>query len=321
MRAILQGKASDAQIAAFVLALNMKGETVEELAGFARALRESALPVDFQPRPRETLLDTCGTGGDGHKTFNISTTVAFVVAGCGVTVAKHGNRSVSSTSGSADVLEHLGVTVAVSGELAGRALREIGICFLFAPAFHHHLRQVQAVRRELRMRTTFNLLGPLCNPASPNAQMVGAPSLGSAARLAGAFSELGLERGYVVHGEDGLDEVTLSGPTAVFAVRKNEVQRMTVSPEDFLLPRAPVAELRGGSPLENAQITRAILDGNTGPQRDVVLINAAMALMAAQRAETPKDAVHYAAESIDSGAARRKLRLLGEFSGDQIAPL
>ena len=314
MRAILRGDATDAQIAAFLTALHMKGETAAELAGFARALRETSLPVPFERAPGETLLDTCGTGGDGHATFNISTTVAFVAAGCGVRVAKHGNRGVSSVSGSADVLEQLGVTVAVSGEQAAHALRDVGICFLFAPAFHPRLRQVQGVRRELRMRTAFNLLGPLSNPARPDAQIVGTPSLDAAGRVAAALAALGLRRGFVVHGDDGLDEVTLSGPTAVFAIRNGEVRRMTVEPEDFGLPRAGLDALRGGGPEENARITLSILAGDVGPQRDAVLANAAMALMAAQKAETPKEAVAMAERAIDSGGCEGEIRAVEETS-------
>ena len=321
MLVILDGVATDSQIAAFLIALHLKGETAAELAGFARALRDTSLRLPFQSAPDEMLLDTCGTGGDGHNTFNISTTVAFVVAGCGVPVAKHGNRSVSSVSGSADVLEQLGVTIAVSGEQAAAALRDAGICFLFAPAFHPRLRQAQAVRRELRVRTVFNLLGPLSNPAAPRAQIVGTPSLGSAARVAAALASLGLERGYVVHGEDGLDEVTLSGPTAVFAIRAGEVHRMTVEPEDFGVERATMDALRGGDPEENAQTTLSILRGEKGPRRDIVLVNAAVALLAAQKAETPKEAVAKAAASIDSGAAVEKLEQLKKLSRGYTAPL
>jgi anthranilate phosphoribosyltransferase len=310
IRAILQGSATDAQIAAFLIALHMKGETSVELAGFARGLRETSLPVPFDRSTNDVLLDTCGTGGDGHRTFNISTTVAFVVAGCGVRVAKHGNRGVSSVSGSADVLERLGVKIAASGEQAALALREAGICFLFAPAFHPQSRQVQSVRRELRMRTVFNLLGPLSNPAVPTAQVVGTPSLDSAGRVAAALAELGLKRGYVVRGEDGLDEVTLSGPTAVFAIANGEVRRMTVEPADFGFERSGLEELRGGAADENARITTRILAGHRGQQRDIVLANAAMGLMAAGKAETPREAVRMAEFSIDSGAAGAKLEHL-----------
>ncbi len=313
MRAIVRGEATDAQIAAFLIALHLKGETAEELAGFARAMREAAVPVPFVPGPSETLLDTCGTGGDGQNTFNISTTVAFVVAGCGVKVAKHGNRGVSSSSGSADVLEHLGVAIAVSADWAARALREVGICFLFAPAFHPGLKQAQAVRRELKMRTVFNLLGPLSNPAPTRAQVVGTPSLESARRIAAALAALGLGRGYVVHGEDGLDEVTSTARTAVFAVRDGRVEQTSVAPEDFGIARVEIEELRGGGPAENASITERVLAGGRGPQRDIVLANAAMALMAAGKAQSIREGVQLAGASIDSGSAAEKLKHLKDL--------
>ena len=314
MQAILHGGATDTQLAAFLVALHMKGETAEELAGFARALREAAIPVPFEPAAGETLLDTCGTGGDGHNTFNISTTVAFVVAGCGVPVAKHGNRALSGSSGSADVLEKLGVTIAATGDQAGRALREAGICFLFAPAFHPKAKQAQMVRRELKMRTVFNLLGPLSNPAPARAQMVGAPSLDAAERVAAALNELGLERGYVVHGDDGMDEVTLTGPTAVFAIQNGGVRQFSVQPEDFGIARASLDSLRGGDPAENAKIALDILTGASGPKRDIVLVNASMALMAAGKATSYGEGVEKAAQSIDTGAAAEKLERLALLS-------
>ena len=327
MQSILYGGATDAQLAAFLIALHMKGETAEELAGFARALREAAIPVPFEAGPGETLLDTCGTGGDGHNTFNISTTVAFVVAGCGVPVAKHGNRALSSASGSADVLEELGVTIAATGEQAARALREAGICFLFAPAFHPAARQAQVVRRELKMRTVFNLLGPLSNPAPARAQMVGAPSLDAAARVADALNELGLERGYVVHGDDGMDEVTLTGSTTVFAIQNGAVHELRVQPEDFGIARASMDSLRGGSPAENAHITQDILNGEKGARRDIVLVNASMALMAAGKAGSYREGVELGARSIDTGAAGEKLKSLAVLTnwerqggGDRGAP-
>ncbi len=313
MDAILGGDVTDAQLAAFLIALHMKGEIAGELAGFARSIRRAALPVPFECAPDETLLDTCGTGGDGHNTFNISTTVAFVVAGCGVRVAKHGNRAVSSNAGSADVLEHLGVTIAVSGELAARALREAGICFLFAPAFHPALKQAQQVRRELKMRTVFNLLGPLSNPARTRAQIVGTPSLDAAERVAAALGELGLARGFVVHGDDGLDEVTLTAPSTVFAIAAGQIEKTRLAPEDFGMARAPLDALRGGTPLRNAAITRSVLNGELGPQRDIVVANAALALLAAEVATEIEQAVAQASASIDSGAAKERLARLAEI--------
>jgi anthranilate phosphoribosyltransferase len=314
MQAILHGGATDAQLAAFLVALHMKGETAEELAGFARALREASVPVPFEAAPGETLLDTCGTGGDGHNTFNISTTVALVVAGCGVPVAKHGNRALSGASGSADVLEQLGVTIAATGDQAARALREAGICFLFAPAFHPNAKQAQMVRRDLKMRTVFNLLGPLSNPAPAKAQMVGAPSLDAAARIAAALNELGLHRGYVVHGDDGMDEVTLTGPTTVFAIQNGAVHQFRVQPEDFGIARTGLDTLRGGDPAQNAKITQEILNGAQGPKRDIVLVNASMALMAAGKANSYGEGVEKAAESIDTGAATEKLKALATLT-------
>lgn len=310
MDAIICGEVTDAQIAAFLIALHLKKETAGELAGFARSIRKAALPVPFECPPGETLLDTCGTGGDGHNTFNISTTVAFVVAGCEVRVAKHGNRAVSSSSGSADVLEHLGVTIAVSGEQAAQALREAGICFLFAPAFHPALKQVQRIRRELKMRTAFNLLGPLSNPAPTRAQIVGTPSVESAKRVAEALAVLGLERGFVVHGDDGLDEVSLTGPTTVFEIVAGAIRRTSVAPEDFGMSRVNMDALRGGTPLENAAVTRAILDGQAGPCREIVIANAALALVAAGKETELHRAVGSASRSIDSGAAKDSLQRL-----------
>jgi anthranilate phosphoribosyltransferase len=314
MRIILRGEASETQLAAFVMALHMKGETAEELAGFALAMREAALSVPYVAPPGEMLLDTCGTGGDGLSTFNISTTVAFVVAGCGVRVAKHGNRALSSASGSADVLERLGVTIVVSGEQAAHALETAGICFLFAPAFHPAMRHAQPVRKALRMRTVFNLLGPLANPAPTRSQIVGTHSIDAASRLAAALAALGLERGFVVHGEDGLDEVSLSGLTTVFEIRTGSVHRSSLSPEDFGLERAPLDALRGGDAERNACITEKILAGSEGPCLDIVLANAALALTAAGRVADLASGVAAARESVRNGAALDKLRLLARIS-------
>ena len=319
MRVILRGEATAAQLAAFLTALHMKGETAEELAGFARALREAALPVPYRPAHGETLLDTCGTGGDGLGTFNISTTTAFVVAGCGVRVAKHGNRAMSSASGSADVLEQLGVVIAVSGDQAVRALETAGICFLFAPAFHPAMAHAQPVRKELRIRTVFNLLGPLANPAPTRVQIVGAHSVDTAERIASALAALDLEHGFVVHGEDGLDEVSLSAPTTTFEVRSGSVHRRQLCPEDFGLARIDGDAIRGGDPVCNAGITRDVLAGARGACRDIVLANAALALFAAGKVESLPAGVQMANESIDSGAARESLRLLA--STDYMTPV
>jgi len=313
MEVILSGRASTAQIAAFLVALHMKGETAGELIGFARAMRARASQVlpDLGGVP---LLDTCGTGGDARGTFNISTIAAFVVAGAGVRVAKHGNRSISSRCGSADVLELLGVRVAVEAEQAARAIREVGIGFLFAPAFHPATKHAQAARLELKMRTIFNLLGPLTNPAGATAQLAGAPSEEAAALVAEALAALGLERGFVVHGSDGLDEITITGPTLAYEIANGRVTRRTLEPSDFGVATAPLEELKGGDPDENCEIARAILACARGPKRDVVLVNAAAALVVAERAASFAEGMAVAAESIDSGAARRKLDELAAFT-------
>jgi len=313
MHIILNGHATQPQIAGFLVALRMKGETVDELVGFARALRQMAEPFDLG-LSGEPLLDTCGTGGDGLSTFNISTVVAFVVAGAGVRVAKHGNRSISSQCGSADLLETMGVRVAMTPSECARAIREIGIGFLFAPAIHSAARHAHPVRVDLKMRTVFNLLGPLTNPAGASAQLAGAPSPHFAELIAGALATLGLERGFVVHGSDGLDEITTTGPTLAFEIRGGEVTRRTLSPDDFGVALARPEDLKGGDPAENLRIAREILAGAPGPPRDIVLVNAAAALVAAGRARDFREGVALAAAAIDSGAAREKAEALARFT-------
>ena len=313
MRTILCGEASQPQIAAFLVALRMKGETVEELVGFARAMRQMAAPIDCGPGG-EPLLDTCGTGGDGASTFNISTIAAFVVAGAGVRVAKHGNRSISSRCGSADLLEALGIAIAIPPAETGRAIREIGIGFLFAPAFHTAMKHAQPVRVDLKMRTVFNLLGPLTNPAGADAQLAGAPSAHAAEWIAGALAALGLRRGFVVHGSDGLDEITTTGPTLAFSIAEGRVERLTLTPEDFGVAAAMPEDLKGGDLARNTEIARAVLAGRPGPQRDVVLVNASAALVAAGKAESFSEGVLLAARSIDTGAAWRKVETLAGFA-------
>jgi len=304
MNAILEGEASVAQTAAFLVAMRMKGETAEELLGFARAMRGKVTRVDPGEGP---VLDTCGTGGDGLGTFNISTVAALVVAGAGVKVAKHGNRSISSHCGSADILEALGVNIQQTPEQMGRAIREIGIGFLFAPALHPAMKHAQPARLELKMRTVFNLLGPLTNPAGATAQLVGAPSVEAAALMAQTLARLDLERGYVVHGSDGLDEITTTGETAVFEVHGGTVERHTWTPEDFGVPRATLSDLVGADRKSNCRIAQEVLAGRTGSRREIVLVNAAAALMAAGQAASKIEGMALARESIDSGAARRKL--------------
>jgi anthranilate phosphoribosyltransferase len=312
MMTILRGEASTPQIAAFLVGLRMKGETVAELVGFARAMRQMAqrVPVELGSEP---LLDTCGTGGDGAGTFNISTVAAFVVAGAGVRVAKHGNRSISSACGSADLMDRLGIKLALDPAELARAIREVGIGFLFAPALHPAMRHAQPARLELKMRTVFNLLGPLANPAGANVQIVGAPSAAAARLMAQALAQLGLYRGFVVHGSDGLDEITTTGPTLVLEIASGAVREYTVTPDDFGLPAASAEDLRGGDAAVNERIARDILAGVRGPRRDIVLANAAAALVAAGRARDFREGVALAADSIDSGAARRKLEELAAF--------
>jgi anthranilate phosphoribosyltransferase len=312
MRALLAGESTPVLTAAFLTAIRMKGETVDELTGFARAMRAAALVVPIEDAYRP-VLDTCGTGGNGTSTFNISTVAAFVVAGAGVRVAKHGNRSISSRCGSADVLEALGVRTAVEPEVVARAIREAGIGFLFAPAFHGATRNVQPVRIELKMRTAFNFLGPLTNPARAEIQVAGTWSDEAAEKIAGAMARLGSHRAYVVHGSDGLGELTITGPSTVFAVQHGAVSRMELSPEDFGLKRQPGDGILGGDVEQNRAIAELILNGEPGPARDIVLMNAALALVAAGRAQDFREGVMRAEESIDSGAARGKLNRLREI--------
>jgi len=312
MALILAGQATTAQIAAFLVALRMKRETPAELLGFARAMRARMTRVDAGPEP---VIDTCGTGGDNAGTFNVSTVAALVAAGAGVRVAKHGNRSISSRCGSADVLEGLGVRIDLTPEAVGRAIREVGIGFLFAPALHPAMRYAQPARVELKMRTVFNLLGPLANPAGATAQLVGAPSVEAAELMAEALASLGLERGFVVHGSDGLDEITTTGPTMALEITRGVIARRTLTPADFGVGVARAEDLKGGDRDENCRIAHAILSGERGPKRDIVLVNAAAALVLAGRANDFPEGVALAAESIDSGAARAKLDQLIRFTG------
>ena len=311
MHSILSGEASHIQIAGFLMALRMKGETVNELVGFARAMRETAARVDVG-LDGHALLDTCGTGG-GDGTFNISTIAAFVAAGAGVHVAKHGNRSYSTPCGSADLLESLGIDIAFSPEQAARAIREVGIGFLFAPQVHSAMKHAAPVRAELKLRTTLNLLGPLTNPAGADAQLAGAPSPHAAELIAGALAVLGLRRGFVVHGSDGLDEITTTGSTLAFEIRDGKVQRRTLEPSDFAIRKAHRGDLQGGDRERNCDIARDVLNGVHGPHRDIVLVNAAAALVAAAKVDTFLEGMAIATVSIDSGAARAKVEALAKF--------
>src|SRR5580692_7397430 len=267
MRALLAGESTPVLTAAFLTALRMKGETVDELTGFARAMRAVSTPLPIDPSVRP-LLDTCGTGGGGKGTFNISTVTAIVVAGAGVTVAKHGNRSISSQCGSADLLEALGVRTNVTPEVAAAAISQAGIGFLFAPAFHTAMKYVQPVRLELKIRTAFNYLGPLSNPARAEIQVTGTWSEDAAEKIAGSLARLGLERGYVVHGSDGLGELTVTGRSLIFDISRGKVARMTLTPEDFGVPRHPPESLLGGDAAKNRVIALSILESESGAPRD-----------------------------------------------------
>jgi anthranilate phosphoribosyltransferase len=306
MNALLSGDATAAQIAGFAIAIKMRGETAAELTGFARALREHMIVVDAG----DGLIDTCGTGGDLSGTFNISTVAAFVMAGAGARVAKHGGRSASSQTGSADVLEALGVRIAMTPEEAASAIREIGIGFLFAPNLHPAMKHAAPVRRELKLRTVFNLIGPLANPAGARTQIIGAPSPESAQLMAEALAALGTGHSFIVHGHDGLDEISTTGPTDVYEVWTGRVQKHLWMPSDFGVKRAFGESLLGGDAARNAEIAREILMGVPGPARDIVLVNAAAGMLAAGLTVDLRAGVKLAEKSIDSGAAAGKLEEL-----------
>jgi anthranilate phosphoribosyltransferase len=326
MTEVLAGRCSDAQIAALLVALHMKGETVEEIVGFAEAIRAAAAPLDLHANAvldasgtgRDALVDTCGTGGDTSGTFNISTATAFVVAGAGVRVAKHGNRSITSKCGSADVMEALGVNINLPPPQIAACLEEVGIAFLFAPALHSAMKHVQTARRELHLRTVFNLLGPLTNPAHATCQVVGVYSADLVEKLAEALSMLGLRRALVVHGSDGLDEITITAATRIAEVRDGQVRSYEVTPEEFGLQRATLEDIAGGDATLNAKLIREVLSGEKSPRRDVVLLNAAAALVAAGRADHLRDTLPLAAHAIDSGAAQEKLEALTAFSNSAL---
>lgn len=313
MSLILNGEATTAQIAAFLVALKMKGETSDELLGLAIAMRDCVEPVEPDVSG-EALIDTCGTGGDAQGTFNISTVAAFVAAGAGVRVAKHGNRSISSQCGSADLLEGLGINIQLTAEQVGAAIREVGIGFLFAPSHHPAMKHAQPARAELKMRTVFNLLGPLTNPARARMQLIGAPSQEAAELMAEALVGLGTDHAFVVHGFDGLDEVSTTGPTLVYEVTGPKFDKHLWTPADFGVPRATLADLRGGDREQNCAMARRILDGEKGPARDIVVVNAAVALLAARRVQDLVAGVEAACDSIDRGVARVKVEQLREFT-------
>jgi anthranilate phosphoribosyltransferase len=311
MREIFSGEATPAQLGAFLVALRLKGETINEIAGMARVMREHAVRVDVGD---DDLLDTCGTGGDGQGTFNVSTAAAFVAAGAGARVAKHGNRAMSSGCGSADVLEALGAKIALGPEGVADCIRQVGFGFMFAQAFHPSMKHAAGPRREIGVRTVFNILGPLTNPAGATRQLVGVANRHLAPRLAEVLKRLGSRHALVVHGHEGVDEVSLSGPTHVHEVIDGETREYTVSPEEFGLTSAPTGSIRGGTPEQNASIMRRILSGEPGPLRDVVLLNAAGALVAGDIVQDLADGVKAAAAAIDSGAAKQRLEGFVELS-------
>jgi anthranilate phosphoribosyltransferase len=319
MADIMEGQATPAQIAGFLVALRLKGETEEEMAGFVTVMRAHAVAVEGPPGV--TLVDTCGTGGDGRHTFNISTIAACVAAGAGAYVAKHGNRAISGRCGSADVLEALGVNIHLGPQDVARTLAESRLGFMFAPTYHPAMRHAGPVRRDLGVRTVFNLLGPLTNPAGARAQVLGVADPRAALVIAQALARLGTRHALVAHGDGGLDEIALSGPTICYEIRDGaEPRRFTITPEQFGLRAAPVAAIKGGPPQESADIIRAILAGERGPHRDVTLLNSAAALYVGGEVESLEAGMARAAETIDSGAAARALDGFIASSNSQPAP-
>lgn len=313
MQRMLSGEMNTEEIADVLSFLRRKGETIAELVGFASAVRDVGTRIDID-QSTEPVLDTCGTGGDCTNTFNVSTATAFVVAGTGQRVAKHGNRRISSQCGSADVLEALGIPVTLPPAQIAECIAQTGIGFLYAPLLHPAVKHAQEARLLLKGRTVFNMLGPLTNPVRARVQLIGAFSIRAAEMLAHASARLGIERAFVVHGTDGLDEISTTGPTTVFQVEDGRVQKGRWTPADFGLTPTSIDDLKGGDPGMNANIVRSVLEGEPGPRRDIVVANAAAALLVAQRASDLKSAVSVAAESIDSGAARRKLESVVEFT-------
>ena len=310
MAEIMEGQVTPAQFGAFVTALRLKGETVEEIAGMVQTMRDKAVHVHID----EPVVDTCGTGGDNSATFNISTTAAFVVAGAGVKVAKHGNRAMSSKCGSADVLEALGVKIDLTAEQVQRCLKEVGIGFMFAPSFHPAMKYATAPRREIGIRTVFNILGPLTNPARALAQVLGVADGALVEKMAKVLQFLGCKHALVVHSEDGLDELTVTGKTFICELRDNRLQNYSIIPEEVGLPRGKLDDLKGGTAAENAALLRDILSGKDGHAMDAVLLNAAAALLAAERVETLADGVRFARGSIGTGRALDKLNSLIELT-------
>ncbi len=311
MNEIMNGESTPSQIASFITALRMRGETVDEITGCAKVMREKVTRIRTKA---DLLVDTCGTGGDGSHTFNISTISALVAAGAGLSIAKHGNRAVSSQSGSADVLKALGVNIEIDADTVAKCIDEIGIGFLFAPLLHPAMKYAIGPRREIGIRTIFNILGPLTNPAGAQAQVLGVYSVKLTELIANVLRNLGSRHVFVVHGSDGLDEITITGKTYVTELKNNQLQSYTIEPEDFGISRADKTSLIGGSAEENAQIALKILGGEKGPKRDIVLLNASAAIVAGGKASDIKEGIKLAEESIDSGKAMQKLNLLRKLS-------
>ena len=304
MTQVMEGAVSDIQLAAFLTALQVKIETVPEIAGAAKVMREKSEKVKVN---KSNIIDTCGTGGDGSETFNISTAVAFVVAGAGLTVAKHGNRAVSSRSGSADVLKCLGINIDASLPTVERCIEEVGIGFLFAPLMHKAMKHAAVVRKELGFRTIFNLLGPLTNPAGARVQLLGVFDSKWVSPLAEVLRDLGSQRALVVHGIDGLDEITLTGETQVAELKNGDITSFSIDPKDFGYSLCSNEDLKGGTPEENAFLIRNILNGDQSPKTDIVILNAAAALYAGGKAESISQGILVAINSIKSGAANKKM--------------
>jgi anthranilate phosphoribosyltransferase len=313
MQEIMEGQATPSQLSAFLIALSIKGETMEEITGLARIMREKALRVESDSE----MIDIVGTGGDRAGTFNISTTAAFVAAGAGLRVAKHGNRAASSRSGSADVLEALGVRLDLTPQQVAACLEEVGIAFMFAQAFHPAMKYVGGTRREIGIPTVFNILGPLTNPAGAQSQLLGVARESLLEKMAGALKSLGLRHSLVVYGEDGLDEITITGKTHVCELKGGLIKRYTICPEDFGIARAEAAGIKGGCAAENAAILRGVLAGECSPKRDIVLLNAAAALVAGDRVDSISQGIALARQVIDSGRALQKLEQMVAFSRSQ----
>jgi anthranilate phosphoribosyltransferase len=311
MNEIMEGKATPAQIGAFITGLRIKGETVDEVTGAARIMKQKATRIDARS---SIIVDTCGTGGDGMKTFNISTTAAFVVAAAGITVAKHGNRAVSSSCGSADVLEALGVNITAPPEVVEECIHQTGIGFLFAPMLHGTMKYAIGPRREIGIRTIFNILGPLTNPAGATSQLIGVYNPRLTEMFAGVLKNLGTKRAFVVHGSDGLDEATVTGETRVTELRDGLITTYNIDPVDLFGDTSPGDALIGGDASLNAQITKDVLSGKDGARRNIVVLNAALAIMAGEKAKTIKDGIKLAQDCIDRGAAMKKLQALTELS-------